>query len=339
MPELRQNRVSGEWVIIAAERAGRPGDHKTSVGRPKLPDFSARCPFCPGNEKMTPPESYAIRKKGGPPDSEGWQVRIVPNKYPALDPTSTADWFEEERFFNGIQGFGVHDVIIDSPKHDLTIATMTTSAVEKVFVAYRERFRQLEKHEQILLINIFRNYGLKAGASLEHPHSQLIATPVIPTRIQMRLNIAKEYFQVHGRCVVCDLVERSLIHKKRIVLETERFVVLEPFASQSPYETWVIPKRHEASFGETTNEEIRDLASVMRDILGRIYSGLGDPDYNYLIQTSPTNTRYWEKYHWYVQILPRVVPSVGFEITSGIYISTARPEDTAEYLRQIGPWD
>ena len=337
MSELRQNRVTGEWVIIASERASRPEDFHREVGKSPLPAHNPSCPFCPGNESRTPPESVADRPGGGPANSGGWNVRVVPNKYPALSPEVEADWFEEAQFFNGVQGFGVHDVIIDCPEHNLTIGNMSRDAVRRLFFAYRERYRQLEKNEKILLINIFRNYGMKAGASLEHPHSQLIATPVIPTRIQMRLDVAKEYFDIHGRCILCDTIERTLTVKERLVLETERYAVFHPFASQTPFETWVLPKTHYASFGDTSDEDVEELAYVMRDMLHRILNGLGDPDYNYLIQVNPTRTRYREKYHWYVQILPRIVPSVGFELSSGIYISTARPEDTAEFLRNLPP--
>ncbi len=337
MSELRQNRVTGEWVIIATERSSRPEDFHRDVIKPVTPRINPACPFCPGNEKMTPAEVYADRSSDSGPNEQGWDVRIIPNKYPALSPDVEADWFEEANFFNGVRGFGIHDVIIDCPRHDQTIATMSRRAVEKVFFAYRHRYNQLEEDERILLINIFRNYGVKAGASLEHPHSQLIATPIIPTRIQLRLNVAKEYYEIHGKCVVCDTVEATLRSPERLVFETEKFIVFEPFASQTPFETWVVPKRHCASFGECTDAEITELAQVMRDVLYRIYSGIGDPDYNYLLQANPTNTRHREKYHWFVQILPRVVPSVGFELSSGIYICTSKPEDTASFLRDISP--
>jgi UDPglucose--hexose-1-phosphate uridylyltransferase len=336
MSELRHNRITGEWVIIASERASRPEDFHIKSEKPPLPSHKQSCPFCTGNERMTPREVLADRENTAA-DTEGWQVRVVPNKYPALDPTIEAEWFSRAGYFNGVLGFGVHDVIVDHPRHDQSIATMPLEDVERVFFIYRERYRQLETNEHILLINIFRNYGLKAGASLEHPHSQVIATPIIPTRIQHRLNMAKEYYQIHKRCVTCDLVEKTLEVKERTIIETPRFVVFMPFASQSPFETWIVPRRHCPSFGEINNRECRELAELMRDVLWRIHTALGDPDYNYLIQASPTNTRYREKYHWFVQILPRVVPSVGFEISSGIYISTAKPEETAFFLRNVPP--
>lgn len=337
MSELRQNRVTGEWVIIASERAQRPEDFHRDVDKPKPVEHNPACPFCTGNEHLTPPESIADRDAGTAPDSEGWRVRVVPNKFPALNPDVEADWFEEAQFFNGVQGFGVHDVIIDHTRHDKTIATMSKEDVVRAFMVYRARYQQLERDERILLINLFRNNGAKAGASLEHPHSQLIATPVIPTRIQLRLNMAKEYYDIHGRCLICDTIESTVKVRERVVLETDRFVVFEPFASQTPFETWVIPKNHYASFGDTSDEDIRELAHVMRDIMYRIYTGLGDPDYNYLIQANPSRTRYREKYHWYVQILPRIVQSVGFELSSGIYICTAKPEETADFLRNTPP--
>ncbi len=336
--EFRQNLVTGEWVIIAAERANRPEDFNRHAPKQPLPRHNPKCPFCTGNEHLTPPEIIADRPHGSAPDGDGWQVRCIPNKFPALDPDAEADWFEESRFFHGVQGFGMHEVIIDHPRHDLTIATMSRSDVERIFHIYRDRYRTLERDERILLINIFRNYGVRAGASLEHPHSQLIATPVLPTRIQHRFNVAREHYDIHGSCVMCDVIENTIENGKRVIIETEHFLAVAPFGSQTPFETWVMPRRHNHSFGNATDEEINDLASVMRDVLYRLYHGVGDPDYNYLIQASPGRTRYVEQYHWFVQILPRVVPSVGFELTSGIYICTARPEDTALFLKdQPGP--
>lgn len=340
MSELRQNRVTGEWVIIATERAGRPEDFHRSVEKSPLPEHNPRCPFCPGNEKMTPAEHIADRPGGGPPDSGDWQVRVIPNKFPALSPLTEADWFEEAQFFNGVKGYGIHDVIIDHPRHDLTIATMGKEDVKRVFRIYRERYRAIEKEERIRLINIFRNNGAKAGASLEHPHSQLIATPIIPTRIQMRLDVAKEHYEIHGSCIMCDTIRHTLSVKERLVLNTDNFIVFHPFASQTPFETWIVPKHHYASFGDTSDEDIDELAVVMRDMLYRIYSALGDPDYNYLIQANPSRSRYGEKYHWYAQILPRIIPSVGFELSSGIYICTSKPEETADFIKNTpGPPD
>ncbi len=336
MSELRHNRLTGEWVVIASERANRPEDFHQKHEKPAVPEHKKSCPFCTGNEHMTPKEVLADRGTTAP-DSTGWQVRVVPNKFPALDPNVKAEWFSEAGFFNGVKGFGVHDVIIDHPRHDLGIGSMPQKDVERIFLMYRERYRQLEKNEHILLITIFRNYGKKAGASLEHPHSQLIATPIIPTRIQHRLNMAKEYFQIHNRCVACDLIERTLQVKERVVLDTPNFLVFVPFACQSPFETWIVPKTHNPSFGEIAVKECRELAKIMRDILWRINTALGDPDYNYLIQASPTNTRYREKYHWFIQIVLRVVPSVCFEISSEIYICTAKQEETADFLRKVPP--
>lgn len=333
MSELRQNRITGEWVIIATERAKRPEDFHRHGDKQELPKFNPQCPFCPGNEAQTPPEIIASRKIDTKPDTEGWQVRVCANKFPALTPVENADWFDEAHFFNGIKGFGVHDVIIETPDHNTTIATMPPGEVEEIFSIYRERYQQLEQQQNILLITIFRNYGVRAGASLEHPHSQLIATPVVPTRIQMRLDVARDYYNIHRRCITCDMVDRTLQVKNRLVKETEHFVVFEPFASQAPFETWIVPKRHCPSYGETTREENNELARLTREILRKIHYGLGDPDYNYLIQSSPVNTHFRDHYHWYFQIVPRLGVTVGFELCSGIYISTAKPEETAEFLK------
>ncbi|MEW5944772.1 MAG: galactose-1-phosphate uridylyltransferase [bacterium] len=333
MSELRQNRITGEWVIIATERALRPEDFHKNNEKPKLPRFSENCPFCPGNEHMTPPEIMAARPVDSQPDTPGWQARITPNKFPALNSNDSADWYHEANFFNAVRGFGVHDVIVDHPRHDLTVGTMSDDDVEQLFILYQDRYRMLEKDEQINLITIFRNNGLRAGASLEHPHSQLIATPIIPTRIQMRLDTAKDYFEKHNSCITCDMIEKTLTVKERIVLDSDRFVVFEPFASQAPFETWIVPKNHAPSYGEIPYEELRELSHIVRDILKKMYYGLGDPDYNYVIQTSPSRTRFREQYHWYFQLLPRMAVTVGFELCSGIYISTAKPEETAKFLR------
>ncbi|MFH1539097.1 MAG: galactose-1-phosphate uridylyltransferase [bacterium] len=335
MSELRQNRITGEWVIIATERAKRPEDFHKHQEKPPLPKFNNDCPFCPGNEHMTPPEIMADRRLGTRPNTKGWRVRVFANKFPALTPDEKADWFHEAHFFNAVKGFGVHDVIVDNPAHDKTIGTMTKNDVEHTFFTYRERYQQLEQEPHILLITIFRNYGARAGASLEHPHSQLIATPVIPTRIQMRLDVARDYFNIHSKCITCDMIESTLEVEERVIYNTDNFVVFEPFASQAPFETWIVPKRHCPSFGEITKNELKELSHLARDIMRKIYYGVGDPDYNYLIQSSPVNTHFREHYHWYFQIVPRLNVTVGFELCSGIYISTAKPEETAEFLRTI----
>ncbi len=333
MPQLRQDRTTKEWVIIAAERAKRPHDFARKAVAVEKAAYREDCPFCPGNEHFTPHETLAYRSSG-PPDSRGWWVRVVPNRFPALSPEGSLERKEEKGFFRMMDGVGMHEVVIESPLHHQTLPLMDDRQVEEVLLAYRERYLALREDPRIKLIIIFKNHGEAAGTSLEHSHSQLVATAVVPSNIRKKLEAAARHYDDHGCCVYCDMVEEELASGKRIVMDTERFVVLQPFASRSPFETWILPKEHQASFGLISMDDSKRFAKVLRATLLKLYSKLNNPDYNFVIHTSPIKDEMEDYYHWHLQIIPRLTTPAGFEMGSGIHINVSFPEETAQFLRE-----
>ncbi|KPJ67599.1 hypothetical protein AMJ44_07195 [candidate division WOR-1 bacterium DG_54_3] len=332
MPELRQNPATKEWVVISTERAMRPNQMGKVVSRP-LVNEKEECPFCPGHENMTPNEIVSYRIYGTAPNSPGWRIRIIPNKYAALVPKGDLKRAKVQRLFPQMNGIGEHEVIIESPEHEKSIAVMDQKQVEEIFLAYRERYMTLSQNPKFEMIIIFKNHGFQAGTSLRHPHSQLIATPITPMHIRHRIEEAMRYFDDNGDCVYCEMIKAEKRARERVILETDNFITFEPFASKSPFETWVIPKIHKASFEEVSQGEVKELAYVMKMTLAKIYKALEDPDFNYMIFSSPCHEKDGEYYHWYIQILPRVSAMAGFELGSGIYINTMPPETAAKLLR------
>ncbi len=335
MPQLRQDPATKEWVIIAAERSKRPDNFKKTKSINEKPPYKKDCPFCPGNEHLTPPETLAYRS-GGLSNGKGWWVRVVPNKFPALSPEGSLERKEEKGFFRMMDGVGIHEVVIGSPVHNQVFSLMEDRQMEEVLLAYRERYLALRQDPRIKLIIIFKNHGEAAGTSLEHTHSQITGTAVVPSNIRKKLEEAARYYDDHGRCVYCDLIQEELRFGKRIVMDTEKFVVLHPFASRFPFETWIIPKEHQASFGLISIEDSKRFAKVLKTTLLKLYTKLNDPDYNYVIHTAPVKDEQEDYYHWHLQVIPRLTTPAGFEMGSGIYINVSFPEETAQFLRQEG---
>ncbi len=327
MPEFRQNRATKNWVIVATERAKRPHDFFVKEDVKQLPEFDPDCPFCPGNENMTPPSVLTVEGDGK------WNIRVIPNKYPALVPDVELKRETKFQFLRKITGYGFHYVIIESPKHNLTIATMGIDDVCEVFKVYLKLYKDFMSYSGINTVIIFRNNGKRAGTSLEHPHSQLIASPIVPTHIRHLLEEATRYYDDHGSCVFCDMIRIEAYSGERVVYEDDDFIVIEPFASTSPFETWVMPKKHNACFANIDYEDACKTAKVVRLVLKQLYEKLNNPDYNYVIHSSPFKDANEEFYHWYIQILPRLTIPAGFELGSGIYITTALPEETAKFLK------
>ncbi|MCR4425837.1 MAG: galactose-1-phosphate uridylyltransferase [Firmicutes bacterium] len=334
MPEFRRDIVTGKWVIVATERAKRP-DKFTEPEKPQKERIKPNCPFCVGNERETPPEVQSVREPSTEPNTPGWRVRTVPNKFPALTPDGNA--FEGEvGLYQTMSGVGVHEVIIESPAHDLSPGQLIVDEFEDVLVSYRKRYRALAEDPRLKYVLIFRNHGKQAGASLEHPHSQLIATPILPPVVAEELEGARCYFENTGRCVYCDMIREELRAGTRIVFQNDGFLVFEPFASRTPFETWILPRRHTPSFGDISDGELRHLAEAMHLTLHRIFEALNDPAYNYIIHTAPLRESDGEASytHWHVEIMPKLTIAAGFEIGTGIFINTATPEDTAMFLRE-----
>jgi len=268
MPELRQNFFTKEWVIFATERAKRPEELVTHRAAQPVPAFVESCPFCPGNESKTPPE--VLRSPANP--GEPWAVRVIPNKFAALSselqPTRSLQHLRRR-----IDGFGFHEVIIDTPDHSGSLALLSDEQVARILTTYRERYKALSVDRRVNHVTIFKNHGADAGASLQHPHSQLIATPVIPSQVRHRLHEARRHYDDAGECMFCHMVEREVEDQTRIVLKGEHFVAMMVFAAATPFATHIFPLRHMASFGDITDFEIADLARVLRMLLAKIYIG------------------------------------------------------------------
>ncbi len=329
MSEIRQDPTTKEWVIIAPERAKRPQQKPIKKRETEVPSWDASCPFCPGNESQTPDEVFRLRVSEQAP---AWEVRVVPNRFAAVTLNGDVTRRQEGRFFRKLDGVGKHEVIIETPSHNTHMALMTYEQIEKVLIAYQERYNVLKKNRQFNFITIFKNHGWASGTSLVHPHSQLVATPIIATYYHRKFDVAQDYWADMGRCLYCELLAEELEKGERIVAETEQFVVFHPYASRVAYETWIIPREHCASFGMFSATHFAELARVLKDTLLCLYRELDNPAYNYMIDTSTTADEEDPYYHWHIRIIPRLTLIAGFEIGSGIYISTALPEQTAKVL-------
>ncbi|MCS7151501.1 MAG: galactose-1-phosphate uridylyltransferase [Endomicrobia bacterium] len=329
MPEIRQNIATKEWVVISTERAKRPEDFKTTKEKKVLPEISEKCPFCPGNEHMTPYETYVVNDEYGK-----WKIRVIPNKYPAVLQEGTVE-FKVSGIKRSVTGVGSAEVIIESAKHNVVLPLMPEKDIEQIIKVYRERYLAAEKDKRIKMVIIFKNYGEQAGASIEHPHSQLIAIPVVPFHIRYRIEEAMRYYDETGKCVFCVMLEEELRLQERIVVETGHFVSFVPYAALAPFHMWLLPRRHTESFGEITDEEITDLAKNLKLTLSKLYYGLDNPDYNFVIRSVPVNEKGKEYYHWYITIMPRLIKTAGFEIGTGMSINCSLPEDNARFLREI----
>lgn len=331
MAEFRQNIATKEWVIVASERNKRPSDFAESERkRGSLPPYREDCPFCPGNENQTPAPVLTYS------DNHGWRVRAFPNKFAALhsDVSPTRAWHGS---FLSAKGFGIAEVVVENPQHNKTIATMELKDVADVLRAYRERQIEISKDDKINLVTIFRNHGPRAGTSLEHPHSQIIATPIVPPHVRYPLEQAVLHYDKYGTCVYCDMLKEELEQKERVVIETDNFAAFCPFAARTPFETRIFPKRHKASYTLIDDEEITEMAWVLRSLLAKIHNCLNDPDYNYVLRSSPIGDENTRHLHWYLIIIPKITTPAGFEIGSGIYINTASPENCARHLRETEP--
>jgi len=340
MSELRHDPLAKRWVIIATERSRRPEEFDFHVEPEPAPRF---CPFCPGHEDKTPPEILAVRPQGGPPNSPGWRVRVIPNKYPAL--AIEGDLERRGRgLYDRMRGIGAHEIIVESPEHGVHLADLDPAHLEQVLAACQERLRDLMRDPRFKYVLLFKNYGLAAGATIAHPHMQLIATPITPRAIAGELESARAHYHLKERCIFCDLLAQELDERERVVSLDEHFAVLAPYASRFPFELLVLPRRHSHSFAEAEPPVIAALARCLRDTLARLKGALRNPPYNFVFHTAPnTETlvrrrHYWDTlpvdWHWHVEILPRLTRVAGFEWGTGFYINPTAPEEAAAFLRE-----
>jgi UDPglucose--hexose-1-phosphate uridylyltransferase len=327
MSEFRFNQITGDWVIIASERAKRPEDYIIRVNRRDTPSHVDTCPFCVGNEDMTDP---VFRE----PANGAWSVRIIRNKFPALQPD------EEHEVSGGLMdrrmsGTGFHEVLIEHPDHNRYLFDQTRDETRTVLAALQRRYIQIGLDQRISLVVIFKNHGAGAGASLEHPHCQILATPVMPSDVRKRTQDAREFFKEHGHCLFCGMIDDEIKSGIRIVNRSEHFVSFVPFAAISPFHIWLMPLRHSPDFGTVTDEEMGDLASHIRRVLRKIYFGLDDPDFNFVVRSQFERSADVPSFHWYMSFIPRVSQPAGFELGSGMFINASIPERSAEFLRNI----
>jgi len=331
LPELRKDPVTGRWVIIATERARRPSDFVREQVAPKGTRF---CPFCAGNEPKTPPEIFAYRDSGGP-NEPGWNLRVIANKFPALRVEGELNR-QGEGIYDKMNGVGAHEVLIETPEHMVTLSDLPEKQIERLFWAFRERILDLRKDVRLTYILLFKNHGEAAGASLEHTHSQLIALPVVPKRVQEEMDGARRYYDFRERCIYCDIVRQDAEQGVRVVLETDHFLALAPYAPRFPFETWVVPKRHNSHFEATESAAIENLAWVARVLVRKIDKVLERPAYNLVIHTAPIQQAAMWHYHWHIEIIPKLTKMAGFEWGTGFYINPTPPEEAAKYLREAG---
>ena len=338
MSELRWDPIKQSWVIIATERGRRPCDF--TVEQPSFP--RGTCPFCYGSEEMTPPEIFAIRPSGMP-NTSNWKVRVIPNKYPALRIEGELDSHGYGPY-DVMNGIGAHEVIIETPDHETSLAELPLADITNVLITWRTRLIDLRRDARFRYMVLFKNHGAHSGASLAHSHSQLIAVPMLPPVATTELRVCKEYFEKKERCIFCDLIDFELKEGTRVVKEFSNFVTLAPYAASFPIELRLYPKRHSHDFVLMNDAQLAELAVALKDMLLRVKQVLNDPPYNFILHTAPPMHRrpgkptMWSSleydYHWHIELVPRLTSVAGFEWGTGFFINPTAPEETTVFLRE-----
>ena len=330
MPELRKDPIVQRWVVMAPDRAKRPSDVKDD---PKSVEGEFD-PFAEGNELATPPEIMAYRNYGSQANGPGWRVRVVPNKFPALQIEGNLEK-RGDGIYDMMNGIGAHEVVIECPHGETNMSRLSVDNIREVLWVYHDRLVDLKRDRRLVHALIFKNKGALAGASLQHSHSQLMATSVVPITIYEEINGALEFFNYRGRSIFDDMIQQELAHGKRIVLDTPHFVVFCPFASRFPFETWILPKQQSSHFENITRQAIEELGTVLKTVLRKLELALDDPPYNYVIHTAPFNQPELPHFLWHMELFPRITRVAGFEWGSGFYINPVLPEEAAAFLRDV----
>jgi UDPglucose--hexose-1-phosphate uridylyltransferase len=341
MSELRQDLVSGRWVIIATERSKRPDDFRPQG--PVAPEHPGGfCPFCEDNEGKTPPEVYALRAEGTEPDTPGWTVRVVPNKFPALTPGPPPPR-SAKGIYQSMEGRGVHEVVIENPDHALELGDLPVPHVRAVLGVFQQRIRTIERDLHYQYVQVFKNKGKEAGASLSHPHSQIVATPIIPRRVKEEIYGGDRLFRTFKECGFCRILREEEAAATRLVARNEHFSAFAPYASRFPFEMAVYPRRHSAFFTDVREDELTPLAELLKDVLTRLKETVGDPPFNMVLRQAPNPSlplKNWPdihlKSHWHLEIMPILTKVAGFEWGTGFYINPVPPETGARFLRGEG---
>lgn len=328
MPEFRRDPTTGDWVIVATERAARPGGSGGAIDRERGGEDQP-CPFCAGNEHETPPE--ILRR----PEEGGWLVRVVPNKYPALVPALPEPTPSDDPLSVCTPARGHYEVIVEGPTHRLTLAPDDPTVLCESLLAAQQRYRHFLEDPALRFFSLFKNHGIEAGASLPHPHWQLVASPLVPMFLDRMLEAAALYQERHGRTVYEDIVAQGIATGTRLVEVSSGFAVLTPFAPRWPGETWIIPRTTSESFGDVAAVEIAEFARVLSDTFGRITRAFEDPSVNVLIISAPLRPGSASGFSWHVRILPRMTVPGGFELASGMTITALEPGSVAGMLREV----
>ncbi len=338
--QYRYDILQRRWVIIATERGKRPDDFSLFQDNGE----EGFCPFCPGNEEKTPREILVLPKHGVYFGKDPWQVRVVPNKYPALR-IEGEPGREAEGIYDRMNGIGAHEVVIETPDHNSQMTERGIDEIVLVLKAFRERLSDLMNDTRLKYILIFKNKGMRAGATLQHPHSQIIATSVTPQTVALELNACREHHQVKERCLICDIIKQELADRSRIICLDDRFVAFCPYASRFPFEAFIAPRYHQHDFALAADNDLQGLAVIIRDVLSRQKRALNDPPYNFILHSAPNarveprRSHYWDTikfdFHWHIELLPRLTRVAGFEWGTGFYINPTAPEEAARYLRDI----
>ncbi len=315
-------------MIIASDRPTRPADLHT----PETPKTGGFCPFCEGNERKTPGEIAAYRSSDSQPDGPGWRVRVVPNKFPALRVEGELRK-RGEGMYDVMSGVGAHEVIIECPEHAASLSQLPERQIQLAISMYRDRLLDLRKDKRLAFGMIYKNVGAAAGATLEHPHSQLVVMPVAPRNVDVEMQHASAFYDFRGRCLFCDMITQEQSTETRVVEQNEHFIAFAPFASRFPFEMWVLPKEHSAHFDSIRQPEMASLAALLKRCLAKLEIALENPPYNYIIHSAPFRHAVQERYHWHMEIIPRIIHVAGFEWGTGFYINPVPPEDAAQYLR------
>jgi UDPglucose--hexose-1-phosphate uridylyltransferase len=331
MSELRRDPVVGRWVIVDTDHPNTPSDFEYEQYIPK----GGLCPFCYGNELMTPPEIESFRDPSTKPNTSGWQVRVVPNKFPALQIEGDLDR-RGTGIYDMSNGVGAHEVLIETPYHNKDIPELLNSEVESFISMTCRRAVDLIKDKRFKYIMIFRNYGKAAGASLEHPHTQIVALPMVPKNVAEEIKGAENYFEYRERCIFCDIIRQEAQDKERIILENKHFISFCPFVSRFPFEIWIIPKKHNGYFCHMIDEEVPALADILKNTIAKVKKVFVNLSYNFIIHSSPVNgDSNVEYYHWHIEFMPKLTRVAGFEWGTGFYIDPTSPELAAKYLKEI----
>lgn len=330
MPELRKDPILGRWIIISTERSKRPTDFiiKKNVSK------GGFCPLCPGNENTTPPEVLAYGRPTENPNKPGWNLRVVPNKYPALVIEGEIGK-EGEGLYDKMNGIGAHEVIIETPEHDASFLDMPINKIVQIFWSYRDRINDLSKDPRFRYVMVFKNFGQAAGASLEHSHSQLVALPILPRMIVSELDGSKHYYNYKERCIFCDIIRQEIKQGTRVVCQNDEFITITPFAPRSPFEMWILPKKHNSSYITMETELFNKLTEIFVESMRRLNTCIPNVPYNFVLHTAPLREKPLEHYHWHFEIMPKLTSIAGFEWGSGFYINPIPPEEAAKYLRDV----